>query len=132
MSLVGEVVELLRHDCNWEAPLIEGPAMWLWGSTYFLFYSANWWESPNYSIGYATGTRPLGPFTKVTSFRPWLASAGDELGPGGPTIFTDPGGATHIGYHAWFPQKVGYRTGGARSLRIHRLDFEHNQPVVRR
>lgn len=132
LSLVGDPVELLRQDQGWEAPLIEGPAMWLSGSTYFLFYSANWWESADYAIGYGTGPSPLGPFEKVTRSGPWVASHGDEAGPGGPSLFTDPESRPHMAYHAWTPGTVGYAQGGARSLRIHPLDFAEGRPALRR
>jgi GH43 family beta-xylosidase len=32
--------------------------------TYYLTYSANNWETPQYGVGYATASSPLGPFTK--------------------------------------------------------------------
>ena len=31
---------------------------------YYLTYSANNWETPQYGVGYATASSPLGPFTK--------------------------------------------------------------------
>ena len=48
LSLLGSPTELLRRDQPWEAPLIEGPSMVKLQDRYYLFYSANWWES---SIG---------------------------------------------------------------------------------
>ena len=35
-------------------------------SSYYLFYSANWWESSSYGIGYAVCSSPAGPCTKKT------------------------------------------------------------------
>ena len=34
---------------------------------YYLTYSANNWETPQYGVGYATASSPLGPFTKSPS-----------------------------------------------------------------
>lgn len=47
-------------DRRWE----EGSTTWKVGSTYYLTYSANNWESPQYGVGYATGRSPLGPWKK--------------------------------------------------------------------
>jgi len=130
LGRVGEPVELLRHDRAWEEPLIEAPAMVRDGDRYLLFYSANWWESANYAIGYATSSRPLGRFAKATKRRPWLASGPDAAGPGGQEFFLDAGGSLRMAFHAWTPGAVGYRAGGRRSLRIARLAFVDGEPVV--
>jgi len=131
MTLTGSPVELLCHDRAWERPLIEAPSMVRIGGRYHLFYSADWWESPSYSIGYAIGRSPLGPFTKVTTRRPWLGSSSRATGPGGQEFFTDLNGVLHVAYHAWTPGAVGYGCGGARSLRIARVDFPHGAPRAR-
>lgn len=34
-------------------------------SLYYIMYSANFFGSSNYAVGYATGRSPLGPFTKA-------------------------------------------------------------------
>lgn len=34
-------------------------------STYYIMYSANYYQGENYSVGYATGLSPLGPFVKA-------------------------------------------------------------------
>ena len=34
------------------------------GKTYYLFYSANDFRNPDYAVGYATATSPLGPWKK--------------------------------------------------------------------
>jgi GH43 family beta-xylosidase len=36
-------------------------------SAYYLTYSANNWETPQYGVGYATATSPLGPFRKAAT-----------------------------------------------------------------
>ncbi len=131
LSLVGEPVELLGHDRGWEKPLIEAPSAVRSGDTYFLFYSANWWESPDYTVGYATAKSPLGPYRKATRRRPWLVSGATAAGPGGQEFFTDASGALWMAYHAWAPGRVGYRGGGARSLRIAPVGFEGGRPVLR-
>lgn len=131
LAFAGPPAELLRHDKGWERPLVEAPSMVHADGRYYLFYSANWWESSNYAVGYAIGPSPLGPFTKVTRGGPWFGPSGDVAGPGGQEFFTDTTGALCMAYHAWSPGKVGYGAGGARSLRIGRLEFPHGAPTTR-
>jgi beta-xylosidase len=130
ISLLDAPMELLKRDRSWEAPLIEGPSMVKSGDRYFLFYSANWWESPNYGIGYAICSTPHGPCSKKTLDAPLVQSTGDALGPGGQELFTDVNGKLWMAYHAWSAPIVGYTNGGARSLRIDRLDLASGKPLL--
>ncbi|MEA2973486.1 MAG: hypothetical protein QOG82_1944 [Actinomycetota bacterium] len=132
LTLAGSPTELLAHDRTWERPLVEAPSMVRVGRRYYLFYSANWWESSRYSVGYATSRSPTGPFRKVTRSRPWFRSGVVAGGPGGQEFFTDADGALHMAYHGWTPDSVGYGGGGARSLRIARVGFVGGRPWVRR
>ena len=132
LALTGAPRELLRHDRDWERPLIEAPAMVRSEGHYYLFYSANWWESANYAIGYATSQSPLGPFQKVTGSGPWMATGDQAAGPGGQEFFTDTDGALWMACHAWTPGAVGYAAGGARSLRVTGIGFEGGRPRIQR
>ncbi|MFN2506686.1 MAG: glycoside hydrolase family 43 protein [Acidimicrobiales bacterium] len=130
LSLSGSTVRLLDSDQPWEGGVVEGPAMVFAGGTYYLFYSANRWDSAESATGYATCATPLGPCTKVTTSAPWMASHGDAVGPGGPAFFSDDTGRTRIAYHAWSPGRIGYDNGGARSLWIDRISFTSGAPVL--
>lgn len=130
ISLLGIPTELLVRDRPWEHPLIEGPSMVKIGSGYFLFYSANWYESANYGIGYATCSTPLGPCEKHTQDGPLVGSSGEVLGPGGQEFFTDTKGRIWMAYHAWSSPLVGYDQGGARTLRIDPIDFTDGIPKL--
>jgi beta-xylosidase len=132
MSLTGRPTALLAHDRSWERPLVEAPAMVLARGRYYLFYSANWWESAGYSVGYATSRSVTGPFRKATRARPWLRSGLAASGPGGQEFFVDGDGHLRMAYHGWTPDSVGYDGGGARSLRIARVGFAGARPWVRR
>ena len=123
LSLLGSPTELLRRDRGWEAPLIEGPSMVKLQDRYYLFYSANWWESSSYGIGYATCATAVGPCAKQTLDGPFVKSAGETLGPGGQELFTDASGKLWMAYHAWSSPIVGYHNGGARSLRIDPIEL---------
>lgn len=128
ISLVGSPTVLLVRDRNWEHPLIEGPSMVKRNDKYFLFYSAAWWESPNYGIGYAVCSSPVGPCTKKTLDGPLVGSANGALGPGGQEIFDDGAGNLWMAYHAWSAPAVGYGNGGARSLRVDPLTIVGETP----
>jgi GH43 family beta-xylosidase len=47
-------------DRRWE----EGSTTFERGGVYYLTYSANNWQTPEYGVGYAVSKSPLGPFTK--------------------------------------------------------------------
>jgi beta-xylosidase len=129
LTLAGEPTRLLGYDAAWEAPLIEAPSMVQAGGTYYLFYSANWWNTNRYAIGYATASSVLGPYTKVTRSRPWFASDRSVAGPGGQEWFTDGTGTIRMAYHGWQPAHVGY-PAGARSLRLASVSFEGGLPMA--
>jgi beta-xylosidase len=130
LSLAGEAVELLHQTEDWERPRIESPSLARGYDRYFLFYSAGDWASGSYATGYAKGAGPLGPFRKASHQGPWMSSREGAAGPGGAEFFTDPSGGLHIAYHAWHPDRVGYESGGVRSLWIDRLDFARRRPVL--
>lgn len=108
---------ILKRDREWERPLIEGPEMVKDGLTYFLFYSANWWESERYAIGYATGKSPIGPFTKQSKSGPWYRTTS---GPGAPSIFYGKSGKLYVAFHQWYGAN-SYAAGGQRRLNIGQL-----------
>ena len=124
LTLAGSPTRLLSYEGGWEEPLIEAPAVVVERGLYYLFYSANWWESPRYGIGYATADSLLGPYTKATPTGAWFGSDAEVAGPGGQEFFTDGEGALHMAYHGWEPGRVGYGNGGARTLRLARVRFD--------
>ena len=68
VSLKRESLRLrIRADQPWErhqAAIAEGPVMLKHQNTYYLTYSGSHFESPNYAVGYATSSSPLGPWKK--------------------------------------------------------------------
>jgi beta-xylosidase len=130
-ALVGTATRLLTYDRRWEDPLIEAPALVMIDGKYFLFYSANWWESDRYGIGYATGPAPLGPFSKITTTGPWKGSSQGEAGPGGQDFCPHPAGGYWMVYHAWQPGRVGYANGGVRTVRVSTVQLVADVPQER-
>jgi beta-xylosidase len=124
----GQPTALVAVDRPWEGPLVEGPSMIRDGGAYYLFYSANDYESASYAVGYAVCASPIGPCKKASSDGPLMHSHGLQLGPGGQEAFRDATGASWIAYHAWTAPRTTYAGGGARSLRFARLRFSDGAP----
>jgi beta-xylosidase len=131
-ELLDSPVQLLIHDRAWEDPLIEAPSLVVSDRTYYLFYSANWWQSDRYGIGYAMARGPLGPYTKATLAGPWMGSDRAVAGPGGQDFCRHGSGDLLMAYHGWPPGRIGYSAGGVRSLYVTRVRFDDGQPVVGR
>ncbi len=58
------VEEGWENTAKTEWGVAEGPTVVKIGKTYYLFYSANDFRNPDYAVGYATATSPLGPWKK--------------------------------------------------------------------
>ena len=122
LSTAGAPVELLTASQPWEGNLIEAPSMVRKGSTHYLFYSANNWDSTNYAIGAAVCESVTGPCHKpITS--PWMDSSTYSLGPGGEEFFAPPGSSEiWMVHHGWLPHQAG-TPDGQRRLYLDRLSF---------
>jgi hypothetical protein len=127
LTLLGEPQVLITADQFWEGGLVEGPSMVAGGGRYYLFYSANDWQTDAYGIGYAVCDTPVGPCAKPHN-GPWLASTENAQGPGGQSLFTDEQGQMWMVLHAWVRGKVGY-PDGARNLFVVPVDFVDGVPV---
>jgi beta-xylosidase len=125
-ELVGPRSAILHRDQAWEGPLIEAPTMWQENGGWHLLYSANVWNTERYATGYAACASPMGPCTKA-GHGPVLASDAETAGPGGAEVFTDRRGSHWVAYHGWTAGLVGYRNGGARSLRLDRISLTPGQ-----
>ena len=128
LTLQGEPIELIERDQAWEVPLIENPAMLEHNDKYYLFYSANKWDSIYYAVGYAVCDTVTGPCEKPLS-EPWLKYNGHVNGPGGQSFFTDEEGNLWMAYHAWTGVNIGDTTGD-RSLHIDLITFEGDKPIT--
>lgn len=136
LKLVGKASDMgLVNDEPWEGALIEAPTLLLRDGTYYLFYSANGYDSEFYAIGYATSTSLHGPY-KDAPENPILSSAwgrdptSEARGPGHQSLVEDDDGELWIVYHAWDKDAVGYSNGGQRTVWIDKLLFKNGKPVV--
>jgi beta-xylosidase len=129
LALTGKRTRLVRNDASWEGTTVEAPTMWKEKGRYFLFYSANAYNTRDYAVGYATCRGPSGPCADSKD-NPILSSACRAAGPGHQTVIRDARGRTWLVYHAWPPGKIGAVTPG-RQLWIDRLDWRGGKPVVK-
>lgn len=129
-GMAGAPVPLVRADQPWEYPVVENPAM-VPGQQgrWFLFYSANRFDSPDYAIGYAVCASPLGPCDKPPLARVLAGDGTGEVGPGGPESFLDRSGRRWLAYHAWASSTTTYPSG-RRTLRLRPLDLAGVRPAV--
>ncbi len=127
LRLTGRRARLERNDAAWEGATVEAPTMWKHGGKYFLFYSANVYNTESYAVGYASCAAPTGPCTDSKE-NPILSSACRAAGPGHQALIGDRRGQTWIVYHAWPPSKIGSVRPG-RQLWIDRLDWRDGKPV---
>jgi beta-xylosidase len=121
LKLRGTPTELIRQDQAWEIPLIENPAMVVNAGKYYLFYSANRWDSRDYAVGYAVCDSITGPCVKPMN-GPVFQSTDEARGPGGESFVTATDGTLWMVYHAWESHFIGYPQG-KRSMRIDPLVF---------
>ncbi|MEX0768494.1 MAG: glycoside hydrolase family 43 protein, partial [Microthrixaceae bacterium] len=122
LSIAGPAVELITASQPWEDNLVEGPAMIRKGETYYLFYSANQWDTTSYAIGAATCTSVTGPCTKPEE-KPWMKSSAFSKGPGGQEFFESAGKpGIWMVHHGWLPNEAG-TPGGQRRLYLNKLSF---------
>lgn len=68
-----ECISAVTHPQPWENTqsvkwtVTEGPTVFKRGETYYMLYSANDFRNPDYAVGYATASHPLGPWVKHSS-----------------------------------------------------------------
>jgi beta-xylosidase len=135
-SLTTEPTDLgLGVDAPWERHLIEAPTLLLHDGTYYLFFSANDYNSRNYATGYATATEVIGPYedaaeNPILSSVPPVGESGQPAGPGHQSVFADAAGDLWMAYHAWDSGLVGDQVGGRRALWLDELRFVDGKPVV--
>jgi len=127
LSIQGEAVKLLTPEQKWEkAPgdtwWNEGPEMIKHDGKYYLTYSANFFASPSYSLGYAVSDTPLGTFVKAQE-NPLLTSGlrRDVSGTGHHSFTVSPDGSQLWAvYHSHTDLT---NPGGNRKVNIDRAGF---------
>lgn len=106
----GKPVEVIRPTLEWEkshGQVTEGPWMLKRNGVYYLMYSGSGAMGPDYAIGYATASSPMGPFAKFPG-NP-IARRGDGIfGPGHHCTAEGPDGRLWLIYHQKNTTKVDW------------------------
>lgn len=130
-EVLGEPVLLLQQDTEWEG--LEGDYQWNEGpfvlkhdKTYYLMYSANFYASEDYSIGYATADQPFGPFKKAEE-NPVLAKDLERgiSGPGHNSVTVGLDGETL--YAVYHTHTFAHAPSGNRQMNIDKLYFKNGK-----
>lgn len=104
-SLTGEPIKISSPDVPWETSLSdewrwnEGPAVWKRNGKYYLNYSANCFNSRDYSIGCAESASPRGKFEKYGDNPVLKYREGDFSGPGHNSFFEGKDGKLYTAFH---------------------------------
>lgn len=128
-NLEGQSKLILEPDQEWEGldgdyQWNEGPYLLKKNGKYYLMYSANFYASPDYSVGYAVSDNPLGPFKKAVE-NPILKKnlKIGVSGPGHNSVTIGPDDKTlYIVYHIHTDPN---NPSGDRQMAIDKLTFDH-------
>lgn len=119
--------------------IYEAPSVLRQGDTYYLLYSANSFNTPEYGMGYATARHPLGPYTRscgnpILSTDTGSSSSTALLGPGAGSFFRDAAGKPHIVCHSITRSTTepmcSNGAGHARHVRILDMEFTDDSTLL--
>ena len=112
--------ELKSGSVRWN----EGPVVFKENGIYYLLFSANYYQSEHYSVGYATSDSPLKMFKKSENACILSGNGTTVTGPGHCNILRSPDGTEmYVVYHV---HTVPPNTDNGRSLAIDRLLFKED------
>lgn len=123
-GIIGEPVLISTPCQDWELKSgsvlwNEGPVVFKENGVYYLLYSANYFVSEHYSVGYATSDSPLKMFEKNDKACILKGNGTTVTGPGHCNILRSPDGSEiYVVYHV---HTVPPNTDKGRSLAIDRL-----------
>lgn len=123
----GTLTKCFSNTQQWENtgsypsdPIMEGPTVIKLDGKYYLFYSANHFQSIDYAVGYAVADSPLGPWTKNEN-NPMISRAiVGEKGSGHGDIFFDRDENMRYVYHV----HCNDNQANPRRTRIVKLDVD--------
>jgi beta-xylosidase len=98
---------------------VEGPFVFKRDGKYYLMWSEGGWTGPDYSVAYAIGDKPTGPFTRIGKIL--QQNPGVATGAGHHSVINIPGtGEYYIVYHR---RPLGDKNGNHREVCIDRMEF---------
>lgn len=86
------------------AKVNEGPYVLKHNNLYYMIYSANHFENPDYGIGYAIASKPTGPWHKYEG-NPIIASNENMKGTGHCAFFKDQDDNLNVVYHSHYSKE---------------------------
>ncbi len=104
----GEPVSVIRSSQPWDSRpweghlVAEGAFVMKHKGLYYMMYTGNHFLDPDYAIGYATASHPLGPWTKFSG-NPILRRTDRVYGPGNGCVVPSPDGTEQfLVYHTHY------------------------------
>ncbi|MFI2742444.1 glycoside hydrolase family 43 protein [Zhouia sp. PK063] len=119
------LIECIHGEKHWENtansswPVTEGPTVIKHKGLYYLLYSANDYRNPDYAVGYATSTNPMGPWKKSDQSPIIHKSLLGYNGTGHGDLFIDKTGQLKYVFHTHFDETKA----GPRKTAIVDIDF---------
>lgn len=122
-ELAGDMVSIAREVPVPTPPnFTEGSFVHERNGIYYLSYSHGHFNGPDYSVHYATGASPIGPFTYRGAI---LTSDATHQGPGHHAFFEDPAtGRWFIVYHRWDRTDPTPPFKGERDVAIEPISYD--------
>jgi beta-xylosidase len=119
---LGADMTSLAREVNVSTPpqFTEGAFMHERDGKYYLSYSHGGWQDASYSVHYAMGDSPAGPFEYKGAI---LTSDKKNKGPGHHSFISGASGQWYIVYHRWNARDGNGPYKGSRSVCIDKLDF---------
>ena len=142
ITLVGEPTLLTRPDQPWwefksgnDWRWNEGSEMVKYIGKYYFMWSANYFASRHYAVGFAVAEKPMGPFVK-SDLNPILQDYKGEnqmqvSGPGNNKVFRSPDNKEYwTTYHSHtLPGENAPKNGGNRQMCIDRMGFRDDGSI---
>lgn len=111
-------------------PVAEGPTILKEQGLYYLYYSANDFRNPDYAVGYATSTSPLGPWEKASQNPIIDRNLVGENGSGhGDVFFNEEGEMQYVLHTHFSEEKVHPRRSAVIKLEL--TTTEEGESVVK-
>jgi beta-xylosidase len=108
---------------------VEGPIMFRRNGKYYFMWSEGGWTGPDYSVAYAVGDSPFGPFQRVGKILAQDPKVG--TGAGHHAVINVPG--TDKWYIAYHRHPLGDKNGNHRVVCLEEMHFDAKgaiQPVI--
>jgi hypothetical protein len=125
-TLLGSPVKIFQPDQPWEGTIAEAPDVIEVFGTYWLFFSANWYNTAGYGIGVASCQTAFGPCTDPDP-QPFLGSNAQGSGPGEPSVYND-GHNIYLLYNPWHSNDPAPTP--PRPVAMARIGFRSNGPYL--